>query len=300
MSQSLVTLPPTATVEEVVAVIERDGGVIIADFVDSETLASIAEDLSAAFDEGDFGVEDDFAGTRTRRACRLFARVRRLPEVALHPIYHGAAQAILQQPYRYWFGQQRMEMRSPMHISLTQGIEIHPGQGAQPLHRDDFAVMWRHPDYGREARVQLMLAVTDFTAENGGTLVIPGSHQWDDERMPMQEEAVPAVMDKGSALIWIGSVFHAGGNNLTDSPRTGLTIAYDVASVKFEENHLLSLPIETVQALPEQIQRYLGWDVGENFMGYVELNGVMSSPFELLADPDQIPARRPAAVTVTS
>ncbi|MGA4816153.1 phytanoyl-CoA dioxygenase family protein [Pseudomonas aeruginosa] len=56
---------------------------------------------------------------------------------------------------------------------------------SQPLHGDD-ALLWRHPQYGREARLQLMLAVHDFTEENGATRVIPGSHQWDDERVPTQ------------------------------------------------------------------------------------------------------------------
>ncbi|WP_274008958.1 phytanoyl-CoA dioxygenase family protein, partial [Escherichia coli] len=72
-------------------------------------------------------------------------------------------------------------------VGVTQAIQIHPGQGVQPLHRDDSVWLWRHPGYNREARVQIMIAITDFSEENGGTLVIPGSHKWDDERMPKQE-----------------------------------------------------------------------------------------------------------------
>ena len=99
---------------------------------------------------------------------------------------------------------------------MTQAIQILPGQGLQPLHRDDSVWLWRHPNYGREARFQVMVAVSDFTAANGATLVIPGSHKWDDERM-QQEEAVSAEMSAGDALFFIGSTYHGGGKNTSDA-----------------------------------------------------------------------------------
>jgi ectoine hydroxylase-related dioxygenase (phytanoyl-CoA dioxygenase family) len=58
--------------------------------------------------------------------------------------------------------------------------------------------------------VQIMGAVSDFTAENGGTLVIPGSHLGDDTRASRPDEAVPTEMKAGSALIRIGSIYHGG------------------------------------------------------------------------------------------
>ena len=44
-------------------------------------------------------------------------------------------------------------------------------------------------------------ALTKTTKENGATIVIPGSHKWDDDRPPYDEEAVPAELEPGDALI---------------------------------------------------------------------------------------------------
>jgi ectoine hydroxylase-related dioxygenase (phytanoyl-CoA dioxygenase family) len=286
---TLAKLPRTASVDEVVTIIERDGGVIIEDFLASDVLASVKEDLATAFDEIPFGEDEEFAGKRTRRASRLFGRVRNMSDIALHPLYVGAAEKILRKPTPLWVGQNKVDIVLDLQIGVTQGIEIHPGQGTQPLHRDDMMAAWRHPQYGREARVQIMLAVTDFTEENGGTRVIPGSHKWDDDRMPLNEETVPTIMSAGSALLWIGSVYHGGGNNTSDAPRTGLSMAYDLACLRSEENHFLSLSVEEVAALPVQIQRMLGWSAGENYSGWVEIDGQMADPQQLLATPEDVP-----------
>ena len=73
--------------------------------------------------------------------------------------------------------------------------------------------LWRYLDYGRQVRLQIMLAVTDFTAENGATQVVPGSHTWSEERVADPSEAVSAVMRAGSALLFLGSTHHGGGAN---------------------------------------------------------------------------------------
>lgn len=264
------------------AIIERDGGVIIEDFLAADVIDELKADLLPKLAQKRTG-SYDFAGSQTRRMSALFAHSRRTADVVTHPLYLPVAQALLDRPVVYGSGERRYEIKPGIRIGATQLIQIGPGQGAQPLHRDDAAFLWRHPDYGREARLQIMLAISDFTAENGGTLVIPGSHTWDDERVPQMSEAVPTVMKSGSALIWVGSLYHAGGDNKTkDELRTGLTIAIDAATVRQEENMYLALTPELVASYPETIQRLLGWSSGTNHMGWVEIDGHMTDPIELL------------------
>ena len=279
----LTTLANSASVEEVVAVIDRDGGVIIEDLFSEATISGLLEDLAPALDGVEFGEEAFFAGTRTRRAGGIFRRTDHVIDVAMNSLYLGVARQILQRPIDVWFGTERTTITPEIQIGVTQAIQIAPGQGAQPLHRDDTSFLWRHPSYGREARVQIMVALSDFTAENGGTLVIPGSHRWDDERMPTLEETVSTEMTAGSALIWIGSTYHGGGNNRSEDPRTGLTLGYDLSNLRQEENQFLSVPLERVKVLPAEVQRMLGWSSGENFMGWVEVGGQMVDP-QLLLD----------------
>lgn len=287
MSQPTLTrLARDTTPDEAVAVIMGDGGVIIEGLVDDATVEGLAHDLDPFLDAVDAGHDEFFAGNRTKRASGLFAKSTHMVTVAMNPLYRAIADQILNQPIDVFLGETTMPNSAGKHIGGTMAIKIGPGQGAQPLHRDDSVWLWRHPGYGREARVQIMVAVSDFTVENGGTLVIPGSHRWDDSRAPKQEEAVPTEMAAGSALIWIGSTYHGGGENTTtDSYRFGLSMGYDLAFLRTEENHQLTYTLDQIRALPAEIQRELDWSA-EHYLGWVEVAGQMADPMDLLSRAD--------------
>lgn len=266
---------PEASIEEVVAILEEDGGIIVEEFVDAEVLDRLWGDLGPALDAQTYG-DDWYNGTKTRRVSSVFARTTQLTPVVCQPHYLGAARALMQRPIPMYIGKKRVEMTPTIQISGTQLIQIHGGQGKQPLHRDDALHLRTHP--GPTSRVQLMLAMSEFTAANGGTLVIPGSHHWDDERAPSTEEAYPTEMPAGSGLIWVGGVYHSGGKNTTDKPRTGLTIALDLGNLRQEENQYLAIPREAVLAYPEEVRRLLGYDRCPPGLGWVE----MDDPYTLL------------------
>lgn len=272
-----------ANLQAVIATIERDGGVIIDDFVDQQTLAAIKADLLPEVAQVATG-PDSFFGQRTRRLSRLFARTTHCAGMVTNPLFMEAARHFICRPHIAWAGEDQYEMAPELHIGMAQLIQIGPGEGAQPLHRDDGAFQWSRT-FGREARLQLMLAVSEFTAANGGTLVIPGSHKWDDARGPKRSEAISTEMKPGSALLFVGGTFHAGGQNQTENElRTGLTMSLDAANVRQEENFYLSMTLEEVARYPEQIQRLLGWSVFGRALGWIEVNGQLSDPNMLLHD----------------
>lgn len=75
-------------------------------------------------------------------------------------------------------------------------------------------------DYHTQTREWPMMlgcvtALTKTTKENGATICIPGSHLWDPNRCPYDRDAVPAELEPGDALIFVGNLFHAGGANVT-------------------------------------------------------------------------------------
>ncbi|MFC0863843.1 phytanoyl-CoA dioxygenase family protein [Sphaerimonospora cavernae] len=279
MMARLIRVKPDADLEEVVEILERDGAVIVEDFVDEQTLAGLWADLGPWLETGSFS-DNWYDGLRTTRVSSLFARTTRLTPVVTQPLYLGAARAIMQKPRTMWIGRSRQEVTPSIQISATQLVQIHSGQGKQPLHRDDALHLTTHP--GQTTRVQLMLAMSEFTAENGGTLVIPGSHHWDDERAPDPAGAIPTVMAPGSGLIWLGGVYHGGGRNTSGSPRTGMTIAFDLGNLRQEENQYLAIPKESVLAYPEEVRRLLGYDRCPPGLGWVEMNdpGIVLRPEE--------------------
>ncbi|TSE28153.1 phytanoyl-CoA dioxygenase family protein [Tepidimonas taiwanensis] len=278
------TLHRNSEVNEVVMALRDDGCVKIGHFLDDDTLNELKSELLPALEKIDKGEDAFFLGDKTRRLSRLFARApRSISKIALNPLFLDAARSILQaNPVNVWIGEASYPVIPDIQISVTQAIQILPGQKAQPLHRDDANVLWRHPAYGREARVQIMVAISDFTEENGATRVIPGSHKWSDDRMPRVEEAVSAEMEPGDALLWLGSLYHGGGENRSNGPRTGVTIAYDLAFLRQEENQYLSIPIEVMKQFPEELQKLLGWTRSVTQNGWVEINGQMRDPLDLL------------------
>lgn len=158
MANHLTALPSTTTVDEIVDVIHRDGGVIVEDFLDTPQLDELRAQLGPVLESTGYGEDEFFAGTQTRRAGGLFGRIDLMPEIALHPLYYGAAKKILQVPLSVWVGDDQIEITPDIQIGVTQAIEIHPGQGAQRLHRDDTSFLWRHPD----------LRTRGPTADHGG------------------------------------------------------------------------------------------------------------------------------------
>ncbi len=282
---SIRKLSNTSSPDEIAAVLREDGVVSVAGFASPETLSGLQNDLMPLLGQipGGEGADAFFHGDKTHRLSRLFARTDHAVSIALNPLSLETARRILQaDPIKIWFGDQQLASTPDIQIGATQAIQIWPGQGGQPLHRDDAVYLWRHPTFEREARVNVMVALTEFTHENGATRVIPGSHKWDDERMPKPEETVSAEMNAGDALLWLGSTYHGGGENTSNGPRTGISMPYDLSYLRQEENQYLSVPIEKVKAFPEELQRLLGWSRGETFVGFVELHGKIVDPLELL------------------
>lgn len=273
----LVRVDRDAELTEVVDILERDGAVIVENFVGDSTLAALWADFSPTLDAQTFE-ESWYNGTRTKRVSSLFARTTHLTPVVTQPLYLGAARAIMQKPVPMWIGRSRVDVTPSIQISGTQVIQIYPGQGRQPLHRDDALHLRQHP--GPTSRVQLMLAMSEFTAENGATQVIPGSHQWDDERAPLLEETFPAEMAAGSGLIWLGATYHGGGKNNSQAPRTGLTLALDLGNLRQEENQYLAVPRDSVLAYPPEVRQLLGYDRCPPGLGWYE----MEDPYALVSD----------------
>lgn len=271
----------TVSQDEVIAVIERDGGVIIEHFLDPKQLNGMRNDLLPLMEDKPTG-KDDFFGRQTKRLSALFAKTRYSADVVTHPLYIAAARHFVCVPQHRWSGDQKIEVACDLQVGVSQVIQIGPGEGGQALHRDDGAFFWSRK-FGREARLQIMLALSPFTAENGGTMVIPASHRWDDERQPKAEEAVPTEMDPGSALLFLGGTYHGGGTNRTSNEwRTGVTYTLDASFIRQEENHYLTLDPAVVASYPEEVQRLLGWSMSGRSLGWIETGGVQSDPNFLL------------------
>ncbi len=251
----------------------EDGYVIIERLAPDLTDRALAE-LNADIEAAPTG-HTDFLGDRTKRLGGLLRRSVAAQEMAVHPVVMALADKVLQ-PHcvRY-------------QLNFSGIMQLLPGAKAQALHRDADLYPFRHPC--PPMLMPTMWALTDFTADNGATLLVPRSHRWADDRDPTSEEIVAAVMPSGSLLVYLGGTIHGGGANVPDSfVRTGLAFQYSLAWLRQEENQYLANPPEIARTYPERLQRLIGYDYGAPYLGFVDGD----SPQRLLHEQHDGPRNR--------
>ena len=94
------------------------------------------------------------------------------------------------------------------------------------------------------------------------------SIDWPDDRKSEPQEICQAVMPAGSVLVYTGSVFHGGGENLSQSDRIGANLTYTLGWLRQEENQYLSCPPEIARQYSPELQDMLGYTMGQYAMGY--------------------------------
>jgi ectoine hydroxylase-related dioxygenase (phytanoyl-CoA dioxygenase family) len=112
-------------------------------------------------------------------------------------------------------------------------------------------------------------AVTDFTRENGATQIVPGSHLWEKDRIPTNNEIAYAEMKAGSVLLYTGTVLHGGGENISKNDiRTGIFLHYALNWLRQEENQYLSCPPEIAKGISHEIRSLIGYSKGGYVLGF--------------------------------
>ena len=238
----------------------RDGYVIIESLLAPDTCAAIKNDGLELL--GRTG-RNPFEGQKTQRVYDVLSKTRQTDPLADHPRILGLMDRLFQPGFL---------------LSQSQIINILPGEAAQQLHTDD--AFYRLPRPRQPLGAATVWAIDAFTEENGATIMVPQSHGWGDDRLPLSHEAIPAVMPAGSVVFFLGTTWHGGGANASDSARFAVTHQYCEAYMRQQENYLLELSKDTVRAMSPELQALVGYSIFPPFMGMV--NGM--HPLRLLND----------------
>ena len=239
-----------ASADGVLELLDRDGYAIVTGMLDAGEAAAIRAELGRILESVPQG-RNPFEGYNTRRIYALFAKTRLLDGPATHPLVLGVLDQVL----------------GNYQLSAPTGIEIGPGEAAQVLHHDDGIYPLPRPH--EQVVVTCMWPFDDFTAENGATRLVPGSHTGVEGR-PDDGQVVVAEMPAGSVMFYLGTLWHGGGANRTDRPRLGVVLEYAASWLRAQENHFLAVPRHVVAQLPERLQELLGYNVYPPFVGYVD------------------------------
>ena len=233
----------------------RRFGYAIVDDVADQGLLDRLETEAMPYIEASAAGRDTYDGRFTRRTGALVARCPASRPLVMHPLVLEAVGHFLGHA-------------SAVQLHLTQIISVEPGETAQKLHRDEMAFDFF--DFGVEYHVQCntMWALTDFTAGNGATWILPGTSGMDDEAVSGVAGA-QAEMARGSVLFYEGKVLHGAGANTSSGVRRGVNITYAVGWVRQEENQYLACPPEVARTLDDDLLRMMGYTQGAFALGYV-------------------------------
>jgi ectoine hydroxylase-related dioxygenase (phytanoyl-CoA dioxygenase family) len=248
----MATMPATSPSQDVARRLMDDGYVVVTGMMTPEAARDARADLDRVLRTTRTG-RNSFEGFDTQRIYALFAKTRAFDTLATHPLLLGVLDRVL----------------GHYQLSAPVGICIGPGEKAQSLHRDD--AIYPVPEPHPPLVINTMWPLDEFTAENGATRFVSGSHQWAPGRQPDPSDQLEfALMSPGSALFYLGSLWHGGGANQTSRPRLGVILEYAAGWLRQQENHCLAVPREIVRDLPERLQELLGYNIYPPFVGYVD------------------------------
>ncbi len=244
-----------AALETCLRDLEVDGFSIIADLMPAELMQRIREQLAPYF-RGRLMGRNNFEGHCTERVYALLAKSPAMAEIIEHPLIISVLDRRLPPNYL---------------LSAALAINVHPGETPQPWHIDDGAGGLGLPRPRKAFGISTIWAFDDFTASNGATEVVPGSHRWPDGREPRAGDILKVEMTAGSVLVFDGTLLHRGGANNSQQKRLAITPQYCAPGLRQIENMVLAVPPDAARDYSPRIQSLLGYNVIDpGFMGYVD------------------------------
>lgn len=239
-----------ALVEADSAALDRDGYVIWPNLLSAEQCSEIRETVTPWL--GHTG-RNSFEGRRTQRIYSVLSRTRVCDRLVDNPRVLAALDRLLMPNYL---------------LSALQAISIQPGESEQLTHHDDGFYPVPRPRAPLAAAT--IWAIDDFTADNGATVLIPGSHRWGRRRPNTDDHVLPVVMPAGSCVFFVGTLWHGGGANNTSRDRLAITAQYCQPWLRPMEAYTLSISRDIARTVSEDIRRMIGYSIHPPFVGAVD------------------------------
>ena len=243
-------------IEDHLTAIETEGYTIITDALSPEFTVEMRDAVRTIFDDLNIKPKGNRAeGFATKRLYNLVPRAEIFQQLPVHANVLPLVEELLD---------------SDCLLSGTTAMDIGPGEPLQGLHADDGLFKIGRPH--RPMMSTTIWALTDFTADNGATRIVPRSHReaghpelYDDSI------AIAAEMPAGSVMVMDSQLWHCGGPNSTEGEwRLGLNVQYVRGFFRTQQNQYLSIPHDQVGGYSPRLRELLGFELYRGIMGHVD------------------------------
>jgi ectoine hydroxylase-related dioxygenase (phytanoyl-CoA dioxygenase family) len=239
---------PTRNLEQALADLDAHGACVVTDALEPTLLADVRTALYRAADSDrrrgwrqdyQYGADDHV----NQRIWNLPSRDPVFCDLAEHPLAMEMVRHVVGWP----------ALLSSMSANITSGggasMVLHADQGYMPL------------PWARAQGVNVAWCVDDFTAENGATCYVPGSHLLNRNRTPDDPppRLTPIEAPAGSMVVMEGRLWHTNGQNTNGVSRAGIFGWYTLPIYLPQENWFLSVNPAIRQFGSETLQTLLGF-----------------------------------------
>nr|AQV04219.1 SwnH1 [Chaetothyriaceae sp.] len=274
-SVSFTKIPATAPIEDIIAVLERDGALILTDLVSSQDVAAINEEVEPYIQKAKADDHDayDLCPKQTIMVPGVVGKSPTMARIAEFEVIDKLRTLVLSKKCTATWEDRTEEFTISPLLNSSLTYHISHGGPRQRLHRDDMIHgIYHKGEYSlsNETMLGFMIAGSRTTRANGATMAIPGSHKWDHTRVPRTDEVCFAEMDPGSALVFLGTVYHGAGNNtVPDQVRKLYGLFFIPGTLRPEENQFFAIPRSKVLGMSDTMLSLLGYKKPETWLGIV-------------------------------
>ncbi|KAM5349530.1 hypothetical protein ACJ41O_006035 [Fusarium nematophilum] len=247
--------PASAEAHDVLQTLKADGVAIIENATTPETLDASLVELGSLPEGQSFGL----AGKSPTFTTQLM----------MNDLFIDLTKRILTDTCTIYYSDERTVSTAEPQVSFTSSLVSKPGSPGWGLRRQDDCHHTVHPAK-RETDFGIAFAATDVTETSGAIRVVIGSNMWKDTRDPTDKDEFLVEVQKGDAILFLGSTFYGQAPNTSNETTVLLNAFATPGWCRQEENQYLAVPLEAAEKFSPQIMRFLGYYVSRPYGGAVE------------------------------
>jgi ectoine hydroxylase-related dioxygenase (phytanoyl-CoA dioxygenase family) len=261
--------------------LDEQGFVVIPDVLPAQTVAALRQRVEAqAAAERALGYTSDGGPEGpNQRVFMLVNKGQGFVDLVTHPVAMEVAGHILGSSFLL----SQFSANIARFGGMEQGLHCDDWWAPRPIRKDepftrvgDLTRYVDRPDVvvtkgevlAPPCVVNFAWMITDFTVENGGTRLAPGSHlsgRTPDGSVPHKTPTVAGEGKAGSVLVFDGRMWHGTGRNLTSDPRIALLLTFCGPQFRSQENFFVGLDPKVYASASDRFREVLGF---KTWMGY--------------------------------